>query len=204
MKKFIIIFSLIALSQNMFSQSFEVMPGTERIFIDVQWLKSFDEDYKWTLFSRARATAEYDENVNNLFTGAYLNYTTNSGFGGTVLGKIATIGSSVETGIHFFKNSKSFMVYALPTIALKSELSYSWFSIMRYTPSINDNLKLYTSLELFSNFNKSGHVASVQRIRAGLDIKNYQFGLALNLSGLGKDYNTTDTNPGIFIRKVFN
>lgn len=188
---------------NCFSQSIEVMPGTERIFIDAQWLKPFDKDYRWTLFSRSRATAEYNETQTNLFTGAYLNYTTNIGIGATVLGRIATSGSGIETGVHFFKNSKTFMIYALPTIALNSDLSYSWFSIMRYTPSLNDKLKLYTSLELFSNFNESGHVASVQRIRAGLDMNNFQFGLAVNLSGMGRNYNTTDTNPGIFIRKAF-
>jgi len=69
MKKIITILSFIALSNNIFSQSFEIMPGTKRIFIDVQWLKSIDQEYKWTLFSRSRATSMYNsENENNLFT----------------------------------------------------------------------------------------------------------------------------------------
>jgi len=184
------------------AQSFEVMPGMERIFIDAQWLKTFDEERKWSLFSRSRATVDYDENT-NLFTGAYLNYTTMSGFGGTVVGRISSLGAGGDAGIHFFKAIESFMVYALATVEISSAFAYSWFSIIRYTPKLNENWRLYSSLELFSNFNTAGHVASVQRLRAGLDCNGYQFGVALNLSGLGKDYRTTDNNPGIFIRKQF-
>ena len=95
------------------------------------------------------------------------------------------------------------MLYALASIELSNELGYSWFSIFRFTPSFNDNWKLYSSLELFSNFNDAGHVASVQRIRLGLDYKSYQFGLAINLSGIGRNYQIRDENPGIFFRKTF-
>lgn len=184
------------------AQSFEFMPGTERIFIDAQWLKTFDTERKWSLFSRSRATVDYDENT-NLFTGAYLNYTTKSGLGGTVVGRISSLEAGGDAGVHFFKAKASFMVYALASVEISSEFAYSWFSIVRYTPTLNEKWKLYSSLELFSNFNTDGHVASVQRMRAGLDRNGYQFGLALNLSGLREDYSTTDSNPGIFIRKQF-
>ena len=178
------------------------MPGTERIFVDAQWLKTFDEEQKWSLFSRSRATVDYEENT-NLFVGAYLNYTTKSGFGGTLVGRISTLSAGGDAGIHYFKVKDSFLIYALASIQLQSELAYSWFSILRFTPSLSDRWKLYSSLELFSNFRSDGHVASVQRVRIGLDQKGYQFGLAINLSGLGNDYGMTDTNPGIFLRKQF-
>ena len=190
-------------SLNVVGQSFEFMPGAERIFIDAQFLNFFDEERKWSLFSRARATAEYNKPETNLFTGAYLNYTTKSGVGGTILGRIATLGSGMDTGIHFFKANAKVVIYALASIELKSELGYSWFSILRFTPSLNDRWKVYSSLELFSNFNSDGHVASVQRIRGGFDRAGYQFGLAINLSGIGRSYNPTDSNPGVFLRKAF-
>ncbi|MEM6841680.1 MAG: hypothetical protein AAF632_05610 [Bacteroidota bacterium] len=184
------------------AQSLELMPGTERIFVDVQWLKTFDQARRWSLFSRSRATVDYEENT-NLFTGAYLNYTTPSGFGGTVVGRISTAGAGGDLGGHFFKANESFLVYALASVAINTEFAYSWFSIVRYTPKLNDAWRVYISLELFSNFNADGHVASVQRLRTGLDHQGYQFGLALNLAGLGEDYSPTDTNPGVFVRKQF-
>lgn len=188
---------------NVSAQSFETMFGTERIFIDAQYLKFFDEGNKISLFSRARATAEYNNQNTNLFTGAYLNYTSKSGIGGTVLGRISTFGSGVDAGIHYFKANKKFLIYALPSINLNRELGYSWFSIIRYTPDLKKGWKLYISLELFSAFDKDGHTNSVQRVRVGTDKKGYQFGLALNLGQSGSSWTNSNTNPGIFLRKQF-
>ena len=184
------------------AQSLEVMPGTERIFADVQWLKPLDDQYRWTIFSRSRATVDYDEN-SNLFTGAYLNYTTKAGLGATILGRISSGASGSDAGVHYFKKSEKIMFYGLLSVELDSRLAYSWFSIFHYTPELNDKWKLYSSLELFTNFRSGKHVASVQRMRVGLDRQGYQFGLALNLSGFGADYEFTDENPGVFLRKQF-
>ncbi len=203
MKNILVFIALVMLAViDARSQSFEFMDGSERIFVDVQWLETFDEEQKWSLFSRTRATAEDRENT-NLFTGAYLNYTSSSGFGGTILGRISSLGAGSDVGIHFFKANKKWMAYALISTELNSERAYSWFSIVRFTPELNEKWRLYNSMELFSNFNNDGHVASVQRIRSGLKNQSYQFGLAINLSGLGPEYNPTDTNPGIFVRKEF-
>ena len=203
MKHILLILSIACLAfAKVSAQSIEFMPGTEGVFVDVQWLRTFDKANKWSLFSRSRATVDYNEQT-NLFTGAYFNYTTRSGVGGTMLGKIATSWAGGDAGVHFFKAGESFLIYALASIELRSEWAYSWFSIVRYTPALRSTWRLYSSLELFSNFNDEGHVASVQRIRIGLDRRGYQFGLALNLSGLGHDYSTTDANPGIFLRKQF-
>lgn len=196
----LIVLPLFVLSAK--SQSLEVMPGTERIFVDAQWLKFMDEKRKWSLFSRSRATTDYEEDT-NLFTGAYLNYTTQSGVGGTLVGTISDLGAGADLGIHLFKANGRVMLYALPSIGLQSNLSYSWFSILRFTPPLTDRWKLYTSLELFSAFGEAGHVASVQRLRLGLDREGYQFGIGLNLAGIGKNYSETDSNPGVFIRKQF-
>ena len=197
----ILTFSFFLIS-GMKGQSLELMSGTERIFADAQWLRTFDEDKKWSLFSRTRATVSYEENT-NLFTGGYLNYTTPSGIGGTILGRISSQSAGADAGIHFFKANAKVMLFALASVELSKELSYSWFSILRFTPSLSNRWKLFTGLELFTNFGEEGHVASVQRLRLGLSREGYQFGFGLNLSGIGKNYEETDTNPGIFIRKQF-
>ena len=179
------------------------MPGTERIFIDAQFLKFFDEQYRWSLFSRARATAEYYRNQTDLFTGAYLNYTMKSGFGGTILGRIATLSSGVDVGVHYFRATEKWVVYALPSININDKLAYSWFSIIRFTPGLGKEWKGYVSLELFSAFNRDGHVSSAQRLRLGIDKKGYQFGLAINLRETGRSFEKGDANPGVFLRKAF-
>ena len=185
------------------SQSIEIMPGAERIFVDVQFLEFFDQDLRWSLFSRSRATSSYTDSKTDLFTGSYMNYTSRFGFGGTILGRISSNGGGIDAGIHFFKSSKSFMIYALTSININDELLYSWFSIFRYTPLISEKWKGYLSIELFSAFAKVGHLSSVQRLRIGAESGGYQFGLALNLQASGTSLNEVDSNPGIFIRKAF-
>ncbi len=184
-------------------QSFEVMLGEKRLFVDAQYLKFFDTRNRVSLFSRSRATAEYDTQRTNLFTGAYLNYTTPVGVGGTVLGRIGTFGSGVDVGVHYFRASKRFLIYALPSINLSNSLAYSWFSIVRFTPTLTKFWSGYSSLELFSAFNRLGHANSVQRLRMGLDNRGYQFGIALNLGQQNKEWKHSNTNFGIFFRKQF-
>lgn len=196
-----LIISLAFCSYKMSAQSFELMTGTKRLFIDTQYLNFFNNERRVSLFHRARATTVYDAQETDLFTGNYLNYTTHSGFGGTVLGRISSNNSGIDTGIHFFKTTKSFMIYALPSININRELFYSWFSIIRYTAKLYKNTKLYTSLELFSAFNRMGHINSVQRIRIGLDQQTYQYGIAINTNE--SSYSVTLMNTGVFLRKKF-
>ena len=198
-----LIFSLasLILIQFTYSQSVEIMPGTERIFADIQWLKPLGDDYKWTIFSRTRATVDYEDENRDFFSGLYLNYTMKSGFGASLVGRLSSADAGVDIGPHFIKQTKDVTFFALASISLQSELSYSWFSIFRYTPELSEKWKAYSSLELFSAFREEGHALSVQRIRLGVDRNGYQFGFAVNFRATGRPYRLRDTNPGIFIRK---
>ncbi|MEL6635305.1 MAG: hypothetical protein AAFW73_19405 [Bacteroidota bacterium] len=69
------------------AQSLEWMVGNQRLFADIQWLQGLDPSYRWTLFSRTRATVDYEDQQRDLFTGAYLNYTRPSGIGGSLVGR---------------------------------------------------------------------------------------------------------------------
>ncbi len=187
------------------SQSIEIMPGNNFVFTDLQFFKPLDKKFRTTIFSRTRARLTYDDDENgvNFFSGAYLNYTTKTGFGGTLIGRMNNFGSDMDLGIHYYRKIKSFSIYALPSISLSQKNTYSWFSIVKYRPTLNDQWKMYTSVELFSVFNKSDHVISTQRVRIGLEYRSYQFGLAMNISEFGDDLIVTNDNYGVFIRKEF-
>lgn len=194
---------LILLPLGLQSQSLELMPGTQRLFADLQWLKPFDKEFRWTLFSRTRATVDYENNT-DLFSGAYLNYTTKSGIGGSLVGRIGANGVGSDLGIHIFKANETWTLFGLASISLQKDLQYSWFSILRFTPELNENWRFYSSLELFSVFNEAGHAFSVQRLRLGFSWTDYSFGLANNLSEFGPDFGNPDNNFGLFLRKSFN
>lgn len=193
---------LLAAVQFLQAQSLEIMPGNEHVFADLQWLKPFDTDYRWSLFSRTRMTVDWDNRA-NLFSGAYLNYTSRMGVGASLVGKVSqTTGAGVDAGTHIFKSKPTWMLFGLATVGLKEDPEYSWFSILRFTPAINEHWKWYSSLELFHLFNKNGHVSSVERIRLGVDRMGYQFGLAANFQQWGTDL-TGSENWGGFVRRSF-
>jgi len=193
----------ISINLSVKSQSFEVMSGHERLFIDAQYLKFFSDKKDWSLFSRARATTTYSDTQTDLFMAGYLNYTTQSGFGATLTGRISSFTSGLDIGPHFNKRVKSWSFFIYPSIKLNDKLLYSWFSIIKYRPQLNEKFKLYTSAELFSFFNKIGHISNGQRIRIGLDRNGYQFGFAINLRESGNDFSAFDSNVGAFVRKQF-
>ena len=137
----------------------------------------------------------------DFISGLYLNYTMKSGFGASLVGRLSSADAGVDIGPHFIKQTKDVTFFALASISLQSELSYSWFSILRYTPELSEKWKAYSSLELFSAFREVGHALSVQRISLGVDRNGYQFGFAVNFRATGRPYRLRDTNPGLFIRK---
>ncbi|PHN02576.1 hypothetical protein [Flavilitoribacter nigricans] len=199
--RYFFIITLSGYCSTVFAQSLELMVGHEQIFADAQWLKFWDNKNHWSVFSRTRATVDYD-NQTNLFTGAYLNYTFKNGLGSSLVGKIGNNSGGADIGIHIFKSKKNWMLFGLASIGLKNELEYSWFSIFRLTPRINGQWKFYSSLELFNLFGKENHLLSVQRIRLGLDYQQFQFGIAGNFTEIGEDW-MGSSNIGGFIRKSF-
>lgn len=201
MKIYLILAFIVLGYRPCFGQSLEIMAGHERIFADAQWLKFMDTKKHWSVFSRTRATLDYD-NQSNLFSGAYLNYTFDTGLGGSLVGKIGNNGGGADAGIHIFKAKSNWMLFGLASIGLKNQLEYSWFSIFRFTPSMNERWKFYSSLELFNLFGKESHLLSVQRLRLGFDYQQFQFGIAANFTEFGKDW-TSQSNIGGFIRKSF-
>ena len=104
--------TLILVNSNVIGQSLEIMPGHKRIFADAQWLKFMGSTKQWSLFSRTRATVDYN-NQTNLFTGAYANYTLKNGLGGSIVGKIANSGGGADAGIHIFKVKSNWSLFGL-------------------------------------------------------------------------------------------
>ncbi len=202
MKVYFILLLALILGHPSSGQSLELMAGQKNIFADVQWLKPLDQAFRWTVFSRTRATVDYD-NQTDLFSGAYLNYTSSSGLGASLVGKIGGRGAGADLGLHFFKAQPNWTLFGLASVSLKSSLEYSWFSILRLMPPINQRWKWYLSLELFNSFNGQGHVFSVQRLRLGVERSRFQFGFAANFSEVGSTWASGGNNIGGFVRRSF-
>ena len=191
-----------ALGPGAAAQSLELMPGDRRLFADVQFFAPLrPAAYRWTLFSRTRATLDY-ENRADLFSAAYLNYTHTSGVGVSGLGSLGAGGGAAGAGIHVYRSGAWGSVFALLSVGVKAQPDYSWFSILRYQPRLSPAWRAVAALELYSLWDATGHRYSVTRARLGLDHRQVQGGLAANLQWAGPAA-AFDRNLGLFVRKVF-
>jgi hypothetical protein len=66
--------------------------------------------------------------------------------------------------------------------------------------AVHGNAKLYLSAQLLNTFDTSVHVKSYQWLRARLDIKGTQFGLAVTFDEFGPDPDLRLT-AGLFVRR---
>jgi len=196
-----LIYSLLAILP-ISAQSIEVMPGTYALFTDVQFFEPIVPNYRLSLFSRTRMALNYD-NETDFFSAAYANYTSPAKIGVSLVGSVNNGGGDFDIGPHYSVQSEKFSLFALASITLTKDANYSWFSIAKFHPQLSGNWKGYISIELFSVFGSAGHLASIQRIRLGLDSGPIQFGLATNLRELGKDLVFTNNNYGLFVRRVW-
>ncbi len=180
------------------------MPGTDHLFFDIQFLKPLhNTDYRFTVFSRTRGIVNYESNA-NILSAAYISYTSKIGLGTSIIGAInSSNGPSTAVGLNFLKAKKAFTIFALSALEIGNPVGYSLFTIMRYTPDLKTDWKLYSSLELFTLFRNEGHQISSERIRIGLDHKGFQFGIGGNFTQFGNGFVLLD-NYGLFIRKTFN
>lgn len=203
MKKWFVMLLFAVMGSKAGAQSLELMAGDKGLFADIQYLRPlFGETYRFSVFARTRGTLSY-ENKANLLAAAYFNYTSKYGIGASILGNISSSnGGGGGAGINYFKVHKGLTAFVLAAVEVNVPPQYSLFSIIRYQPVLKDNWKLYTSLEVYTLVGHTGHLASVQRIRVGVDWKKLQFGPAVNLTELGNTPTYTG-NYGFFVRREF-
>ncbi len=201
--RIVIIILLIFISKTSIAQSIEVMPGTENVFVDIQFLEDMsDSNFKYVMYSQTRAIIN-QQNEANLSTVVFFNYKTKLGLGTTIASRITNNnGASGILGLSYLNINNRFLIYSLLAVERHEETRYGSFSVFKFYPPINDDWRVYTSLEVNSLINKDIHLDSVQRLRAGLDYKGNQFGLGVNLRERGQDYQMIE-NYGLFFRKAF-
>lgn len=204
MKKLLfLLFPLLISGWGLNAQSLELMAGDKGLFADIQYLRPlFGDTYRFSVFARTRGNLTY-QNKADLLAATYFNYTSKYGVGASVLGSLSSSnGAGGGAGINYFKVHKALTVFALLAVEVDRPPQYSLFSIVRYQPVLKDNWKLYTSLEVYTLMAHTGHAASVQRARVGVDWKKLQFGPAVNLAQLGTK-GSYSGNYGFFVRREF-
>ncbi|MEJ5105138.1 hypothetical protein [Chryseobacterium sp. MYb328] len=175
---------------------------------ETEVLGIYDKDFgsKWNYF--ASGTIGYDYNLKKVNPELYqnINYGIGRNLGVSAGVHVSDKDIMPSVGLAYGKGNDVFGISVFPAFTYSTdakEFGFGLYSLLEYTPKINDHLNFYSMLILESDFSFKEHQSSNQIIRLGLENrKNMQFGIGSNVSQTGSSFET-DINFGIFIGKKF-
>lgn len=193
----------------------EVFAGHKKTTADIMFFKFFKnkeaQNSDWLFFNRNRASIDYAmTSSTNLpqfgFTEA-ISYNNKKwkGFAPVAVVQILNKGFYPKAGFQFAKIKKDYTIFTWVVCETLGNPNIDFFFLGRYTPKITDKLNLFTQIELVNAFptNDNNNFNFIQRLRLGLKIKEYQFGIGADYTALGRNNFTTTQNIGIFLRHEF-
>ncbi len=86
-----------------------------------------------------------------------------------------------RAGMQYFVEAGNFSAYVLATAQLAKESNAEILTELKYSPEVADGLKLVLSIENITNAAGNGHNFSIQRLRTGLQMSKYTFGVGADL-----------------------
>ena len=193
----------------------EVFAGHKKTTADIMFFKFFKNkeapNSDWLFFNRNRASIDYAMTSSaNLpqfgFTEA-VSYNNKKwkGFAPVAVVQILNKGVYPKAGIQFAKIKKDYTIFTWVVCEILENPNIDFFFLGRYTPKLTDKLNLFTQLELVNALPtaETNNFNFIQRLRLGLKVKEYQFGLGADFTALGRNNFTTTQNLGAFLRYEF-
>lgn len=175
---------------------------------ETEVLGIYDKDLgnKWNYF--ASGTIGYDYKLKKVKPELYqnINYGIGKNLGVSAGVHISDQDIMPSLGLAYGKGNDVFGISVFPALTYSTdakEFGLGLYTLLEYTPKINDRFNFYSMLIVESDFSFKEHQSSSQIIRLGLENrKKMQFGIGSNISQTGSSYET-DINFGVFIGKKF-
>lgn len=182
----------------------EIFTGNNYMNMQMVIAKQFSEKSKWGVFNLTNITGDYKNRLtNNEFsTQALLNYRLFNGFSlATGVGMNHISGFRKVVGLQYIYANKKWLFITVPTIDLNDSHSILSINSLEFKPQLTPKLRLYTRLQGVYVYNptEAYHERSILAIRAGLSIKNFQFGLGADANWYGP-HKAFKENLGVFAR----
>ncbi|WP_431610724.1 hypothetical protein [Chryseobacterium sp. 'Rf worker isolate 10'] len=175
---------------------------------ETELLGIYNKDFsgKWNYF--ASGTISYDYNSKKITPELYqnINYGIIKNLGVSAGVHISDKDVMPSVGLAYGKENDVFAINVFPAFTYSmdaKEFGLGLYTLLEFTPRINDRLNLYSMLIVESDFSFKEHQSSSQVIRLGIENKKkMQFGIGSNISQAGSSFDT-DVNFGVFIGKKF-
>jgi hypothetical protein len=182
----------------------ETFAGNNYLNFQMIVAKPFQEGSRFGFFNVTNFNGSYDNNLqeNEFLSQALVNYEIFKGFslaaGATMNYKT---GFRPTAGVQYLFANREWLFVLLPRFDLRDDFNFETFALLEYKPRLTDKLGLYTRVQGLYNHNteQDFHDRSYLYLRAGLSIKNYQFGLGANFDRYGP-FKVNGENYGLFVR----
>ncbi len=110
-----------------------------------------------------------------------------------------------KLGFQFAYKTKNKTFFTWFVCQTKTHPSFDYFVLFRYMPKLVGNLNLFIQAESVNTIPTfiNNKYSLTERLRLGLGIKSYQFGLGTDLNQTGRVRFSGTYNVGIFLRNEF-
>jgi hypothetical protein len=178
----------------------ELMVGDKGKSIDTKVMGSLGNDFGY--FGRTTISEDSDGNVKD-FALADLSYNIGAGF--SVLGEAQAatfMGVVPRVGASYFGKFGDVSVLGITTVNVDNVKDISLVANLHYATGLTEDLTLHLNAENVSNLYDGENAISFQKLRAGVEIKGFELGLAADLTEVGKEVDLS-TNIGGYLKKDF-
>jgi hypothetical protein len=186
----------------------EMFVGNHAVNVQLVVAKQFNEKSKWGYFNVTNFNGDYKNDLtkNEFFTQSLINYTLFKGLSltaGFTLNQ--KTGFRKVAGVQYLLANRKWLFIVAPTIDLSDNHNLETFSLLEFKPKLTDKIGLYTRFQglYILNPKDNTHQRSYINLRAGLSLKNYQFGIGADSNWYGPFKAYTD-NVGLFARIQLN
>ncbi|WP_133121678.1 hypothetical protein [Chryseobacterium sp. PMSZPI] len=175
---------------------------------ETEILGIYNKDFsnKWNYFASGTIAYEYDSKKVNPEIYQNLNYGIGKNWGVSAGVHISNKDVMPSVGLAYGKENDALGISIFPAFTYSTdakEFGLGLYTLLEYTPKINERLNFYSMLIVESDFSFKKHQSSSQVIRLGLENKKkMQFGIGSTISQTGSNFET-DVNFGVFIGKKF-
>ncbi|MDG4950753.1 hypothetical protein NLM59_07435 [Weeksellaceae bacterium KMM 9724] len=167
----------------------ETLISDRGVSVDLMVNKKFQSIPRLGFFSVTNVVGEWDQReIKDLMTQGQLTYQIIKGLDVLAGFHVTNVtGFRPTAGLMYSYKTPEFLLVVSPRVDLMKDGVIEGLTILEYTPKINDNWNLYTRLQALygQNLNPDSHARSYIQARAGVNYKEFKFGVGTNLDRYG-------------------
>jgi hypothetical protein len=193
----------------------EVFGGNRKATLDAMFFRyvknAEGENSRFLFFNRNRASFDYRQTTmaylpQFAFTEAFsYNHPKWKGVAPVVVVQANNQGVYPKAGVQYARIKPQLLLFSWVVMETLESPRADFFLLFRCTPALTPTTKLFTQIESFNSFPTASdeNFTFVQRLRLGLKLNFFQFGLGADFSESGREQLDFTSNAGAFVRYEF-